>query len=111
MFFTKVLSAHTAQGLGFLEKQVSNAINLKEPQIQGAEREQSCWELPLSCELEQLCGALQGRESSPGCHRLSGGTALPQGSPGVMSILFLPPPSSWCSCNPQDAGGLPLLEL
>lgn len=39
MLFTKVLCVHTAQGLGFLEKQVSNAINLKEPQMQGAERE------------------------------------------------------------------------
>lgn len=63
-----LLTQHKAWGhpkVGFLEKQVSNAINLKDPQSQGAEREQSCW----SSALEQLWVGLQGREGLSSLYR------------------------------------------
>lgn len=101
MFFTKVLCAHPAQvwdcpTLGFLEKQVSNAINLKEPQRQGAEREQSCWGL-------WLCRA--GR-ASPGCHSPRDPRCdVPPPPPPPPPLTAQPLQSPGC-CRPCHGGAL-----
>lgn len=111
MFFTKEFTQHRAWDcprLGISEKQSSNAINLKGPQRQGAERDQSCWGLSPGLGAGPAVGGFAGRagRASPGCHSPS------QGSPGVMSLLLLllfPPLHS--PCSPQDAAGLAMLEL